>query len=104
VRTFQFDKLAGKLRVQDVFELTKIEDLEGAIIALVPIVMEEKQAVIRAEGLELVIRPGSGTKLDRVETHAYQSHSGQKTLAYRLVLKPEVLSARSCLTVEMQLA
>jgi len=104
VRTFQFDKVAGKLRVQDVFELNRTENLEGAIIALHPIFLEEKQAIIRAEGLELVIRAASGTKLDRVETHAYQSHSGQKTLAYRLVFKPGELSVRSTLAVEMELA
>jgi hypothetical protein len=103
-RTFHFDKQRDQLRIEDVFELTRTESLESALIAIHAIILAKGEARIPAEGLELVIKPGPGTIFDRVEILPYQNRSGQEAFIHRLVLKPETLSARTTLAVEIELA
>jgi hypothetical protein len=104
VRAFRFEKQTGKLTVQDTFDLSRTEALEGALIAIYPVILEKNQAMIRGGGLELVVRALPGTKLDRVEVRPYKAHTGQDAYVHRLVWKPETLRAQVSLTVEMELA
>jgi len=104
VRTFQFDKSAGKLQLDDAFELSRIDSLEGAIISLQPVVLTEGRASIHAGSLQMVLRAKNKTRFDRVEIHPYHNHSGQEVLAYRLVYKSEALASTCTLAVEMELA
>jgi hypothetical protein len=103
-RTFHLDKQRDQLRIEDIFELTRTESLESALIAIYPITMTKTEARIRAEGLELVIKARPGTTFDRVDIMPYQHRSGQEAFIHRLVLKPETLSARTALAVEIELA
>jgi hypothetical protein len=94
VRAFRFEKTGG-LRLQDSFELERFDSLESALIAIHPIIIEKDRAFIRAGGLEMVVRPLAGTRLDRVEVHRYSSRGGHEASIHRLVLVPEA-PARSC--------
>jgi len=104
VRTFRFEKEAGRLRVEDVFELGRSESLEGALVSIYPIVIEGGCALISAEGLELVVRPDAGTRLDRVEIHSYSARKGIAASIHRLVYVPETLSRTCSLAVELGLS
>jgi hypothetical protein len=104
LRTFRFEKKSGNLAVHDSFELSRTDSLEGALIAVHPVVLEKGQAMIRSGSLEWGVRALPGTRLDRVEVHHYRARSGQEASVYRLVWIPEALSAQCTLGVEMYLS
>jgi hypothetical protein len=103
VRSFRFEKDAGKLIVEDAFELTRAEVLESAIITSQSLSLVGDDAVIEAEGLTLLLRPAPGTRLDRIETHSYKDHEGNQARIRRLVLIPDFLLPHICLKVEITL-
>jgi len=103
LRKFRFEK-AGRLVVRDSFELDRLDAVENALIALVPIVLEKNRAVIRGDGLELVVSALSGTLFDRVDTLPYHTRSGEEAFVHRLVWKPEVLAERCETEVHLALA
>jgi len=103
VRRFRFAK-SGGLHLRDVFELTRADSLECALIAAHPVALEGGHALIRAGGLELVVRAGPATRFDRVEKLAYRDHAGHEAAVYRLVWVPEVLAPSLATEVELSLA
>lgn len=88
VRSFRFDKKAGALTVRDAFRLDAPFAVESGLVSLLPIRIARGIATIRSDRLTLDIRPDPGTKLARVETHAYRAHEGADATAYRLVMAP----------------
>jgi hypothetical protein len=104
VRTLRFEKPAGKLRVEDVFELDRTESLESSLVSIYPIVIKSGRAFIRAEGLELVVRPEAGTRLERVEVHSYSARKGVASSIQRLVWVPETISSSCSIAVELELS
>ena len=104
VRTLYFDKSRGRVTVTDAFELDQAREVEGALVSLYPIVVEADRACIKAEELELVIRPGAGTRFDRVEIHPYKSHQGNDAALHRLVLRLEKPDVFAQITMELTLA
>ncbi|MDD5349044.1 MAG: heparinase II/III family protein [Chthoniobacteraceae bacterium] len=103
VRAFRFEKEAGKLTVEETFELERTVSLETAVITCQPATQKENLAVIEAGGLALAIRPAPGTRLDRIEQHTYQNHDGVAESIQRLVFTPETLSAQVRLAIEIEL-
>jgi hypothetical protein len=104
VRTFHFDKHAGRLTIDDSFDLTRAGALESAIVTFQPLSIDGDHAVIKAEDLTLILRPAPGTRLDRVETHTYSDHRGKEAHIHRLVLTPDLLLPQLSLKVEITLA
>lgn len=103
VRNFAFDKSAGRLRVRDSFDLSRVESLETALVSFYPVILSDGHARICEQGLELAIRALPGTKIERVETLPYQTRFRGESNIYRIVLVPETLAALVVLEVEMEL-
>jgi hypothetical protein len=103
IRSWRFEK-AGRLEVRDRFELDRTDALESALIAIHPVIMEKDRACIRGGGLEVVVRPMAGTRLDRVEIHPYSNHRGEEAFVHRLVWVPEKLSPSCTVAVEIALS
>jgi hypothetical protein len=103
VRSLRFEK-AGRLEVRDAFELERADSLESALIAIHPVILEKDCARIRGGGLELVVRPMEGTRLDRVEVHGYSDHTGKEAFVHRLVWVPETLTASCSTAVAIELS
>jgi hypothetical protein len=100
VRAFHFEK-SGRLEVRDTFELDRNDSLEGALITIYPLDLEKDGARIRGGGVELIVRPMVGTRLERVEVHPYSDRRGEEAFIHRLVYKPEILSTSCSMAVEI---
>jgi len=86
VRTFELDKVAGRLVVRDEFELGVAQALETAIITL-PTALAKFH-----------ITPAPGTVIAATELDSYRGHGGQTCEIRRVVLRPRELGER--LTLE----
>ncbi len=93
IRTFHFEKSAGRLTVRDEFDLTVIRSAETAIVTVHPIATGKNSATISAGELNLVFRFEAGTVLAGIEDHPYRHHDPMITTPVaiqRIVLKPAV--------------
>ena len=88
IRTFDFDKQLGQLRVADRFVLTVAQDLETVIIA--------------EDATRFRVVPGEGTVITGIEEHTYNAHDGQPARIQRIVLKPATLSTTCMLSYSIQ--
>jgi hypothetical protein len=89
LRRFSLDKQAGRLEVQDDFELAAPSPIETAICTEQTACMANGVVTIEsAEGMTLRIVPLDGTLIDRIETHSYNDHGGTPREIRRIVLLP----------------
>ncbi|XHR29652.1 MAG: heparinase II/III family protein [Chthoniobacteraceae bacterium] len=103
IRRFEFDKKAGCLRIADIFELSRQETLETALISFHPFSLSDGVATVEAGGLKLAIRPAPGTRLARTETLQFRNHGGKANQAFRLALEPVTLSETVEMAIEIEL-
>lgn len=105
VRAFRLDKAAGRLSVEDTFELARAESLETAIITLHPAFIQDGHVVIRTVGFDVVLKPAPGTKAVGVGRHEYRTRNGGQTaFINRIVLATENLAASTRLGFSLTLA
>jgi len=97
IRTFHFEKTAGRLTVRDEFNLTEVRSAETAIVTIHPVTVGKDSATISVEGLNLLIDLDPGTTLASVDEHPYRHHDPtitQPVAIQRIVLKPASLSSK----------
>ena len=107
VRTFHFEKIAGRLTVRDEFDLTEIREAETAIVTIHPVVAGKDSATIIVGPLNLVFRFEPGTTLGEIKEHSYRHHDPTITkpvAIQRIVLKPSALSSKFSLGFVAQLS
>jgi hypothetical protein len=107
IRTLRFEKSAGRLAVQDEFELEEARAAETAVIAIHPVKIAKDSATISSGGINLVLHPEPGTVLAGVEEHKYRHHDPTITTPVaiqRLVLKPVSLGPKFTLGFVARLA
>jgi hypothetical protein len=88
VRTFEWDKRAGRLRVRDSYELGLYESFESSIIVERPVFLRDGMVTIPAGDFTLVARPSAYTAIATAEEHEYRDHSGASRKVNRIILKP----------------
>jgi hypothetical protein len=95
IRTFLFEKEAGRLTVRDDFELTEARSAETAVVTIHSAKADKDAVTISANGLYLVLRLDPGTVFASAEEHPYRHHDPTITkpvAIQRVVLKPATLS------------
>ena len=107
IRTLRFEKKAGRLSVQDEFELDEVREAETAIVTIHPVKIGKDSATISTGKLSLVFRVDAGSTLDGVEEHRYRHHDPKITELVniqRIVIKPSALTSRFSLGFTAELA
>jgi hypothetical protein len=100
IRSIQLDKATGVFRLHDHFELSKTESLENALIATLPIQLEDHRAIIQGKSGALGIIPIKGTRLAGVETHLFVPRWCAEIPVYRLRLVPDQINNSVDLTFQ----
>ena len=101
VRDFQWDKARGRLQVKDYYELSKHESFDSSIITDKAVTLSGDNAVIKADGCSLVIRPLSDTVFAGVEEHEYRDHQGVQRKVHRIILRPHKLEDQRSIIYEI---
>ena len=89
VRTFVFEKKAGRLQVSDAFELEAPGPMESMVMSELP---ADGDARIKMHGGILQITPQDGTKYSGSEACSYNGHDGKERLIHRLRFCPKGLA------------
>lgn len=91
VRTFRFEKKAGRFSVRDEFDLAEFQTVETAVMTIHPAVCYGNSVHISTGPLTLALRLEKGTTVASINGHQYRSHdpaiTGPVTIQ-RIVLKP----------------
>lgn len=103
MRTFRFEKRGG-LYLKDSFRLGHFGLTECALIAIHPVVLEGDVAMIRGDGLEMIVRALPGTRFVRVDTLSYRARGGEEGFVHRLAWKPEEIAGRGETEVRFEIA
>ena len=104
VRTFQFDKKNGELRVRDFYELFEAESFESALIVDQEVTVRDAVASISLGGMTLLCRPFGDTIIGGVEDHEYRDHSGVTRKIKRIILKPSKIERQNFVGYDLLLA
>ncbi len=104
VRTFQFDKKNGELRVRDFYELFEAESFESALIVDQEVTIRDAVASISLGGMTLLCRPFGDTIISSVEDHEYRDHSGVSRRIKRIILKPSKIERQNFVGYDLLLA
>jgi hypothetical protein len=89
VRTFTFDKSAGRLFIDDAYELDGRGVVESILICHAPVVPEKSGGIIQAPGGALRVSVGEGASLaPKIEVENYRVHRGGPNSINRLRFIP----------------
>ncbi len=99
IRTFVFEKLAGRLTVTDAFELKEAGEFESLIICRDPVVQPSGDLMIAGSEAGVLLCPDSTVRLAEIEMCAFHEHSGEADHIHRLrfTLREEPCSSGSLL-------
>ncbi|HEY8966034.1 MAG TPA: heparinase II/III family protein [Candidatus Methylacidiphilales bacterium] len=89
VRSLRLDKRAGVLRLEDRIAMEPGAEVESALVTDLPVRVVRGGARIESDRGVLLVSPLAGTRIARVETHAYSDHDGHPAHIHRIVLHPE---------------
>lgn len=89
-RHILLDKNAGRLTVEDQFELDHANTVEDAIITIHDAAIQGDDAVIKSGGLTLLLQAAHGTKFVRIENHPYRTRGGEDAYINRIVFAATV--------------
>jgi len=104
IRTFDFEKTAGLLRIADAYELESSEPVESILICEAAISLENGMGTIHAPGGKLRLVPGKGTCFSDVEVAEYHDHGGHLRQINRLRFRPTDQAQRGVIQFEIQAA
>jgi hypothetical protein len=76
VRTFIFEKSAGRLTVSDDYELDDKGIVESMLICHAPAKLEKGSGTISAPGGTLLLTPGKRTTVSKIDVCEYKAHGG----------------------------
>lgn len=102
VRTFSFERKAGRLQVSDAFELAAPGRVESMVICEAPASADGAAARIESGGGVLRITPREPAGFRGAEACSYQDHSGQKSFVNRLSFRPEEPLRTGAITCEIE--
>ncbi len=102
LRSFIFDKVAGRIEIADAFELEEAGSVESVLICEAPVFGEGGLCRIDASGGTLQIIPGDGILLSKVESCDYSNHVGIPSQVNRLRLHPSSSTQRGVIRYEIR--
>jgi Heparinase II/III-like protein len=88
IRRFHIDKPVGRLTVTDSIKMERTSPVETAVIAEGSVDIRDGVGRIGKDGLTLLVKPTSGTRLAEAQEHPYSDHDGNPAAIQRLVLVP----------------
>ena len=103
IRRFDLDTLAGKLLVNDKYELGEMGTFETAIISVADVTLVANGAVIRSKDVTVTLSADDSIQFDEIETHSYSDHDGALKFVKRLVLRPKFAQVAGEINYAMQL-
>jgi len=103
LRSFYFDKVEGRLRIKEFFDLAVHQSFETSVMTEEPVEMEGPIAVIHAKAGDVLVRPFDETLILGVETHEYRDHGGTSRKIYRIILRPAKLTEQRFVGYELEL-
>jgi len=103
IRNFSFDKVNGRLRVKEFFDLSVHQSFETSVLTEEPVEMSVPCAVIHAKGGDVLVRPFDDTLIIGVESHEYRDHGGTPRKIQRIILRPAKLTEQRFVGYELLL-
>jgi hypothetical protein len=103
IRSFNFDKLQGGLRIKEFFDLSVHQSFETSVITEEPVEMKVPCAAIHSKVGDIIVRPLEDTLIIGVETHEYKDHGGTPRKIFRIILRPTKLTDQRFIGYELVL-
>jgi hypothetical protein len=103
IRSFYFDKLQGRLRVKEFFDLSVHQSFETSVLTEEQVEMSGPCAVIHAKAGDVLVRPFDETLIIGIETHEYRDHGGTPRKIFRIILRPAKLTEQRFVGYELEL-
>lgn len=101
VRDFQWDKRNGRLVVKDYYELSKHESFDSSVITDKEVILAQDKAVIKADGVSIVIMPLADTVFAGAEDHEYRDHNGVQRKVRRIIMRPMKIEEQRSISYEI---
>jgi hypothetical protein len=92
IRNFSFDKVNGRLRIKEFFDLSVHQSFETSVLTEDQVEMSGPCAVIHAKAGDVLVRPFDETLIIGVESHEYRDHGGTPRKIQRIILRPSKLT------------
>ena len=103
IRSFYFDKIHGRLRVKEFFDLAVHQSFETSVLTEEAVEMSGHNAIIHAKAGDVLVRPFDETLIIGVETHEYRDHGGNPRKIFRIILRPAKLTEQRFVGYELEL-
>jgi hypothetical protein len=104
IRSFDLDRRAGELFVEDRYEIEAGLPIETAIVTCANAVEIEGGVLIRSGKSAVEIVPTASTVVGGIETHAYSDHGGRPASILRIVLRPAQQTRSGALSYHVRVA
>ncbi len=104
IRRMAWDKTAGRLHIEDSFELDGPGDFESPVVCEAPIENEAHSVLIKGGALSLRVSPLPGTQYAGSEQQLFQGRLGEDRAIHRLRFLPATPAAQGTVAYEIQLA
>jgi hypothetical protein len=101
IRSFYFDKVQGRLRVKEFFDLSTHQSYETSVLTEDVAEMSGTSAVIHAKAGDVLVKPFDETLIIGVETHEYRDHGGTPRKIFRIILRPAKLTEQRFVGYEL---
>ena len=103
IRSFYLDKIQGRLRIKEFFDLAVHQSFETSVLTEEPVEMSGHCAIIHAKPGDVVVRPFDDTFIIGVEGHEYRDHGGTPRKIQRIILRPSKLTEQRFVGYEIEL-
>jgi hypothetical protein len=103
-RTFRLEKRAGRLTVEDRFDLDVEGPVETAVMTCGSATITEAGVLLKCGAIQLLIAPNEGTAADEIQVLSYRTHQGVPTAVQRIVFRPRANARHVRLGYEVTLA
>jgi len=103
IRGFYFDKVHGRLRIKEFFDLSVHQSFETSVLTEDQVEMNGSCALIHAKAGNVLIRPFDETLIIGFETHEYRDHGGSARKVNRIILRPAKLTEQRFVGYELEL-
>jgi hypothetical protein len=101
IRNFSLDKVNGRLRVKEFFDLSVHQSFETSVLTEEAVEMSANCAVIHAKAGDVLVRPFDETLIIGVESHEYRDHGGTPRKIQRIILRPAKLTEQRFVGYEL---
>ncbi|CAN5441115.1 hypothetical protein BH09VER1_BH09VER1_46590 [soil metagenome] len=104
IRRMTWDKIAGRLQIEDSFELEAPGEFESPVVCEAPCETEAHSVFIKGGALTLRVSPLPGTQYAGSEQHSFRGRLGEDRAIHRLRFLPKTPTAHGKVAYEIQLA